>query len=263
MYIDTPAEPTPFGWLDEGRSQAREWEKKVSPELADILFSTTSFIALNIQTERKRLQTQAANTAALQDKLSLGIDLLPESEEDAIAAKLVDFGEASIDEEDIGDKVREILVGKAMFENGHRGRQKEREYRKEGGKQGMTKAQLQAEEARIGLSNKLRKNTRTRMDPFWNGLAERGASGGGGCSYGNSGAGGSIGVGGVVAGSRESTPPRVLAGLKRKKVVASHPATTSSNADDSIETPLPALVKPTSINTNATMLVDYDSSDSN
>jgi len=262
VYIDTPAEPTPFGWLDEGRSQAREWEKKVSPELADILFSTTSFITLNIQTERKRLQTQAANTAALQDKLSLGIDLLPESEEDAIAAKLVDFGEASIDEEDIGDKVREVLVGKAMFENGHRGRQKEREYLKEGGKQGMTKAQLQAEEARIGLGNELRKNTRTRMDPFWNGLAERGASGGGGCNYGNSaGAGAGIGAGGVVAGSRESTPPRVLAGLKRKKVVAIHPVTTSRNADNSI-TPLHAIVKP-SINTNATMLVDYDSSDSN
>jgi len=185
----------------------------------------------------------------------LGIDLLPESEEDATAAKLVEFGEAPIYEGNIEDRVREILVGKAMFEDGEgrrRGRQKERDYGKEGGKEGMTKAQLQAEEARIGLGNELRRNTRTRMDPFWSGLAECGASGGG-CNNGNSGGGG------IVAGSRESTPPRVLAGLKRKKAMASHPATSSSNADDSTETPPPATVKTT---TNATMLVDYDSSDS-
>lgn len=169
---------------------------------------------------------------------------------------MIDFGEAPIDG-DIGDKVREILVGKAMFEDEegrHRDWQKEREYRKEVGMKGMTRAQLQAEEARIGLGNELRKNTRTRMDPFWNGLADSG----------NSGSGGSIGTGGVVAGSRESTPPRVLAGLKRKKAVASsHPATTSRSADDFAETPPPAAVKITGTNTNPiAMLVDYDSSDS-
>jgi len=194
----------------------------------------------------------------LQDKLSLGIDLLPEAEEDVIIAKMVNFGGASPGEGDIEDKVREVLEGKAMFED-KRGDKDGHNERDSGERRGMTKAQIQAEEARIGLGDKLRKNTRSRMDPFWSGLAGR------------NGVAGS--VGGSEASSRtmsrdrgELTPPRVLVGLKRKKAGTS-PAATSRNARNSPAAaeaaPNPATSVPaTSAGSNAALLVDYGSSDS-
>ncbi|RPB29564.1 DUF572-domain-containing protein [Terfezia boudieri ATCC MYA-4762] len=218
------------------------------------------------RTERNRLQTQAANAAALQDKLSLGIDLLPETEEDAAAAKMIDFGEASAGEDAMEEKVREVLEGRALFdaarersrdkEKERRERREERERRKT-----MTKSQIHAEDVRQSLESKLRRNTKARMDPFWSGLAARGgaagSTGSGGLGVGNGGSSRS------VSRDRDGmTPPTVLAGLKRKKPIGEKgrdvgvEVTLSSTTSDTR-----TIAEPKTMTTTLT-LVDYGLSDS-
>lgn len=199
--------------------------------------------------------------------------MLPETEEDAAAAKLIEFGEAPVGEDQIEQKVREVLEGKAMFDavserskdkdRERRDRRREREKRRT-----MTKAQIQAEEVRIGLENKLRTNTKARMDPFWTGLAARGGTG-------STASGSNIAFGASGASSRSMsldrdgmTPPRVLAGLKRKKQTGCETTPIDGNTSGSTsssKTTVPEATTPAAapkMPSAAMMLVDYGSSDS-
>jgi coiled-coil domain-containing protein 130 len=104
---------------------------------------------------RKERKEAAARREALKDKLSLGIELAEEMEEDSIRVKLVEFGEPmettnrhkpmfSIDREEAPSTVTK--------ERGKRGKK-------------ITSAELDARK-KASLSQKLSGKTRMAMDPF-------------------------------------------------------------------------------------------------
>jgi len=186
---------------------------------------------------------------------------------------MIDFGEDPAGEDAIEEKIREVLEGKALFdaaqeqgrdkEKERRERRRERERRKT-----MTKAQIHAEDVRLGLESKLRRNTKARIDPFWSGLAARG--GGAGSTGSNGGFGvGSEGSSRSISRDRDGmTPPTVLAGLKRKKPMGEKgPAEGAEAILNSTTFDTHPITEPKSSNAATTTvasltLVDYGSSDS-
>ncbi|EPE26628.1 hypothetical protein GLAREA_02541 [Glarea lozoyensis ATCC 20868] len=104
---------------------------------------------------RKQREADAGVTATLQDKMSLGLDLLPESEADARMAKLIDFG--SIDTEKHVPK----SISKPLFEenvppldsNLPKGKK-------------MLRSEQLAEQRKNAIKNEIRTNTRVALDPF-------------------------------------------------------------------------------------------------
>lgn len=186
---------------------------------------------------------------------------------------MIDFGEAPAGEDMIEEKVREVLEGKALFETTQeQSRDKERERRERRmereRRKTMTKAQIHAEDVRLSLESKLRRNTKTRMDPFWSGLAAREREAG---SMGNSGGFG-VGSGGSsrsMSRDRDGvTPPTVLAGLKRKKPVGEKgpvvdvEVTLSSTTTDTHPVAKSKTSTMATTTTTSLTLVDYGSSDS-
>lgn len=109
--------------------------------------------------ERKLRERNAAVAGALQDKMSLGIDLLPEREDDAQRARLVDFG--AVD----ADAAVTRVISKPLFAAGEdafstksvHGSSKSRR---------MLKAEEAAEKHRADLAAEIRENTRAKLDPF-------------------------------------------------------------------------------------------------
>ncbi|CUS07019.1 unnamed protein product [Tuber aestivum] len=111
---------------------------------------------------RKELQAKDAANEAIRDRAGLHIELLDEIPEDKIRAQLVEFGP------DYGDKVEEART-KPLFANASTAATTCQDSAKKSSKRdatGKTKAQLAAEAAREKLQNEIRRNTRTRVDPF-------------------------------------------------------------------------------------------------
>ncbi|KAL2197873.1 CWC16 protein [Corynascus similis CBS 632.67] len=135
---------------------------------------------------RHKRESEAAKAGELKERMGLGIELLPETEEDSRRAELVDFGSLGV--ESNTDEVDKALA-KPLFE-----RAKDRK-EKGNGMGGTTKGQrklkseIAAARRRQNLASEIVSNTRAARDPF------------------------------LGFGSRESTPrgPVRLAGLKRKR----------------------------------------------
>jgi coiled-coil domain-containing protein 130 len=104
---------------------------------------------------RKERKEAAAKGEALKNKLSLGIELVDEREEDGMRARLVEFGELP----------EKTSAQKPMFEMGHE--QPQSIPAKDRGKRGkkITTAELEVEN-KVRLSQRLSGNTRAAMDPF-------------------------------------------------------------------------------------------------
>ena len=104
---------------------------------------------------RKERKEATARGEALKDKLSLGIELLEEKEEDSMRARLVEFGEPA--ESNSGHK--------HMFESKHK--EPQSKPTKERGKSGkkISAADVAAQK-KADLSQKLSGNTRAAIDPF-------------------------------------------------------------------------------------------------
>lgn len=123
----------------------------------------------SFRTERKRLEKVGQATEALKDKMSLGIELLEETEEDKLRAGLVDFGTATTPHES-SNALATMSRTRPMFDNGtltkqSSGLQRKEENRKHKAK---LKAEQVAAERKALLSNELRGNTRAAVDPFLN-----------------------------------------------------------------------------------------------
>ncbi|PBP23250.1 DUF455 domain protein [Diplocarpon rosae] len=126
---------------------------------------------------RKQREKAAGVTASLQDKMSLGLDLLPEHEDDARRAALVEFG-------GLESQVANKAIYKPLFRNEEPATNPELKKRK------MSKRlrdQELAHQKSVQFAAEIRGNTRVAMDPFLTGRS----------------------------GISKSTP--ILAGVKRKK----------------------------------------------
>ncbi|EEQ88359.1 uncharacterized protein BDCG_03479 [Blastomyces dermatitidis ER-3] len=113
--------------------------------------------------ERKRRETAQGVTEALQDRMSLGIELLEESEGDRVRAGMVDFAPAG--NNTVGGAVARRVISKPLFETKSlpatppcRGRGKKEKRSK--------KPEVIAAERKLLLQKELSGNTRAAVDPF-------------------------------------------------------------------------------------------------
>jgi coiled-coil domain-containing protein 130 len=105
---------------------------------------------------RKTREKEASATATLQDKMSLGLDLLPEDEDDARRAGFVEFGEVD------HNKAIARVISKPLFSSKETAISKSRSAK-------LTKKQKAEELAKKRTANiveEIRGNTKVAMDPF-------------------------------------------------------------------------------------------------
>lgn len=166
---------------------------------------------------RKAREKDAASTEALQDRMSLGIDLLPATEADARRAALVDFGVAaaldSREREESGDnrttktKIKDAALTKPLFSTSVIRSTKNTTWKADSaspslksGEKGKNrlKSEIKASQTRESLASTITRNTRASQDPFLLSVAESRAGAGGG------------------EGTIAKTPSRIQ-GIKRKR----------------------------------------------
>lgn len=111
---------------------------------------------------RKQREKDSAAAEDLKDRMGLGIDLLPESEEDARWARLVEFGTTP---EGLGEEGEKALA-KPLFGGARPATQ---EKRTKGGKtptKKLLKSEIAASKMRESLVSEIVGNTRMASDPF-------------------------------------------------------------------------------------------------
>ncbi|KAI3395199.1 hypothetical protein diail_1693 [Diaporthe ilicicola] len=112
---------------------------------------------------RKEREKDAAAAEDLKDRMSLGIDLLPESEEDARWARLVDFG--TTPGEGLGDKEEKILA-KPLFGGAKPAVQEKSARDSKPAAKKLLKSEIAATKMRESLVSEIVGNTRMASDPF-------------------------------------------------------------------------------------------------
>ncbi|KAK4241789.1 CWC16 protein [Achaetomium macrosporum] len=148
---------------------------------------------------RHEREKEAAKAEALKERMGLGIELLPEREEDARRAKLINFG--SVDAtEDLGvDKT----LARPLFKN-VAGQNEKKDDNGSAKGQRKLKSEIAASRMRESLVSEIISNTRAARDPF------------------------------LAFGSRESTPRGQvrLPGLKRKRPAEEAPGPPPSTGEE-------------------------------
>lgn len=140
------------------REQLRESSQRID-ELADVAarqwedpYALNQRLRKTFRVGRKEREKNAAATEALQDRMSLGMDIMPETEEDVRRARMVDFAP---DEKDDDAALSKPLFTTAVPS------------KKEGGKtEGLTKEAKRQIQARESFATKVMGNTRAAKDPF-------------------------------------------------------------------------------------------------
>jgi coiled-coil domain-containing protein 130 len=135
--------------------QEKQWEDP---------YSQNRKLRAQFRVERYAREKDGKIAGALQDKMSLGIDLLPENEEDARRAGYIEFGGED------QDKAVSKAISKPLFRVGEPPdtSNKKKENQKPGKK---LKAEQLAEQRRKDLAAEVRGNTMAKLDPF---LLDRG-----------------------------------------------------------------------------------------
>ncbi|RWA03093.1 hypothetical protein EKO27_g12012, partial [Xylaria grammica] len=121
------------------------------------------------RTGRAAREKEAASAEDLQERMSLGIDLVPATEEDARRAALVDFGiaqgESSSDVDQDAALVKPLFaVAGSSTADGNGTPNTKREEEQKGGKKRL-KSELKASRTRDSLASALTRSTRTRHRP--------------------------------------------------------------------------------------------------
>ncbi|KAK0708262.1 CWC16 protein [Lasiosphaeris hirsuta] len=116
---------------------------------------------------RHEREREAVRTENLQDRMSLGIELLPGTEADARHAALIDFGGADVD----SDLPVEKALARPLFESaaaqpGDAGQGKKETGSKPAGNKRKLKSEIAAEKRRENLVSEIIGNTRATLDPF-------------------------------------------------------------------------------------------------
>ncbi|KAL2135051.1 hypothetical protein VTI74DRAFT_9971 [Chaetomium olivicolor] len=140
---------------------------------------------------RHQREREADKAEELKERMGLGIELLPETEEDAKRARLVDFGSADAGE----DKLVDRALARPLFGKGSEQKRKNNDSSDSAHKPRKLKSEIAASRMRDNLVSEIVSNTRAAKDPF------------------------------LDFSSRESTPrkPTLLPGLKRKRAEEDEP----------------------------------------
>lgn len=133
--------------------------------------------ALNRRLRREfraeRHQREADERAGedLRDRMSLGIELVPASQEDARRAALVDFGPAGAEEDDGGEKASRAALAKPLFKQEKKmslsaATLGQKALGPDGKPRKKLKSEIAASQMRESLVSEIVSNTRATKDPF-------------------------------------------------------------------------------------------------
>ncbi|KAH8689490.1 DUF455 domain protein [Talaromyces proteolyticus] len=148
--------------FDTAESRVRELQKRQNRDWDDP-YEQSRRLRRTFRQERKRLEKVGKESEALRDRMSLGIELLEETEEDRLRAGLVDFGPS--EDVNLVTKTR----ARPMFDSGHPKESIAVAKTTHGSRKGRLKSELAASERKALLGSELRGNTRAAVDPFLNG----------------------------------------------------------------------------------------------
>ncbi|KAH6842977.1 CWC16 protein [Chaetomium sp. MPI-CAGE-AT-0009] len=192
---------TAFGKLEKtikDREQVAGAERRIE-ELQDAAerqwedpYSLNRRLRKAFRAGRHTREKEAAKTEELRERMGLGIELLPEREEDAKRAKLVDFGGLDVEGHDGVDKA----LARPLFDTGLGRKGTKNDGKASTNVPGKLKSEMAADRMRERLVSEVVNNTRAAKDPF------------------------------LDFGNRESTPkgPARFPGLKRKRPAEEAPA---------------------------------------
>ncbi|KAK0742407.1 CWC16 protein [Apiosordaria backusii] len=162
------ARETAFGKLEKTIAD-REQAKNASIRIEELRdenerkwedpFTANRRLRASFRQGRHKREKEAAVAEDLKDRMGLGIDLLPEKEEDGLRAQLVDFGAVP---EELENRVERVLA-RPLFDDSRKKVGKEKEQEKGKGK---LKREIKAERMRESLVEEIRSNTRAAKDPF-------------------------------------------------------------------------------------------------
>jgi coiled-coil domain-containing protein 130 len=171
--------------------QRLEFSKKRLEELQDLSeqqwedpYEQNKRLRNSFREGRKKREKEAGVTAALQEKMSLGLELLPESEEDARRAGFVEFGEVGV-ETAMTKAISKPLFAKEVAPTKAKPRNSKFSKRR--------KAEDEARKRTADLVAEIKDNTRAAMDPFL------------------------IGFGSSSTSASKANPKPLLTGVKRKR----------------------------------------------
>ncbi|ROW03055.1 hypothetical protein VMCG_05758 [Cytospora schulzeri] len=154
-----------IGEIHEGN--ARQWDDP---------YARNQLLRSQFRVGRRQRERDAAVAGELRDRMGLGIELLPESEEDARWARLVDFGSKPPEEEGVvgGEEVK--VLARPLFGDGGKGDAAKGTTMEAGGggrPQGKAgkpprklKSEIAASRMRESIVSEIVGNTRLASDPF-------------------------------------------------------------------------------------------------
>jgi coiled-coil domain-containing protein 130 len=112
---------------------------------------------------RKEREKEATVAENLKDRMSLGIDLLPGTEEDSRTAALVDFGAGAPEQ---GDATMDKMLSRPLFDTTGPGGRIRKGAEADEKHNGKLKAEMVAFKTRETLASAVAANTRVAKDPF-------------------------------------------------------------------------------------------------
>lgn len=174
-----PAEKDPFAKLegkveDKRRAQTEtsrilELQERQSRDWDDP-YEKSKRLRRTFRAERKGLEKLEANREALKDKMSLGIDLVDETEADRQRARMIDFGD---DQTTVGDMAARATRNRPMFEQRVLQSSSGAGTRDKGRRSGtQTRTKDLIAQRKTSLRHELTGNTRAAVDPFLNDVGD-------------------------------------------------------------------------------------------
>jgi coiled-coil domain-containing protein 130 len=137
--------------LELQQAQKRDWEDPYEKSMK---------LRRTFRQERKGLEKTAAANEALKDKMSLGIEIVEETDMDRQRASMVEFGE---DQTTLETRAQRANLNKPMFERGNSRKPDLRQSSRSSRRTKPANAVLSRKEA---FRKELIANTRAKMDPF-------------------------------------------------------------------------------------------------
>jgi coiled-coil domain-containing protein 130 len=132
--------------------QDRQWEDP---------YSLNRRLREKFRVGRHAREQEAKVAGALQDKMSLGIELVPESKEDRVRAGMVEFGN-----HDQEQSVSKAVIAKPLFPSAHNSDAPTSRSQPAQHTSKKLKAAQAQEKHRAALAEEIRGNTRAKTDPF-------------------------------------------------------------------------------------------------